>query len=98
MKKEKTIRPIHSITLTVIYSAALILSVMALLSSCTAPKFVVTSIEVPDNSTHNVLVTAMPINKPAYKMSNVNEITILTGDNVKVHDTLTITRKYFTNY
>ena len=72
--------------------------ILICLCSCTAPKFAVVDVETPDNSTHNCLITAVPLNKPAYKMSQMGEITILMGDNVKVKDTLKITRKHFTNY
>jgi hypothetical protein len=98
MKKEKTIRRIHSITLTVIYSTALILGVMALLSSCSAPRFAVVAVDFPNTYTHNVLATAVPLNWRANRISRMGEITLLMPDTIKVKDTLRITRKHFTNY
>ena len=84
--------------IAIAFTTALICTTMWLLSSCTAPKFVVVAIEAPDNDTHNCLITAVPINRPAFKMSQMGEITLLGTEYVKVKDTVTITRKEWTNY
>ena len=98
MKKEKHIRRIHSIALTIVYTTVIILTIIVLFSSCSAPRFVIVAVELPNTETHNVLATAVPLNRSANRISRMGEITLLMPDTIKVKDTLKITRKHLTNY
>jgi hypothetical protein len=74
----------------------LLILTIALLSSCSPAKFIITSKEYTNNADY-CNFGIKPLNKKAFKLKSIDGIYSECGS-YKIGDTLNITKKEFTNY